>query len=1255
MVSANGSSLGTTDQFVETTICIQNSISFTNFRFHVLTTDSNFEQKNILGYNLFKQVIDQGINIFDYTDNAKPKPAPRLLYASEETIIEANTSESVEAERSSHVIESKYILIRGPDLKPNSPLFIPDGIAQAEAPRILIGNQSDHDIVIRKGETIAAFAWAGDTISEDNNHLDRLRLITHVSEISQPRKDEILNKIKTWKAKRKAKLEKFHVTEEQLEIGEIAEETKEALLAVLNTRKGAFAIDKGEQGMTHYEYTIEFKPNEENKVVRPKLSDFCLKNYRHNLIQSQYIDEDIEKLLAAGTISYTSSAANLPTVMVVKRLNNGKVKTRLCVNFTKLNHHVQIRNWSVPNCPEIMDRLSQSIAESKKKNQTVYFLTTDICKAFQSIHLDPVSRMYCAFSHRDKSYAFDFLPFGLSSSPAAFTETISRILVDILNKYKKNLAVYIDDIIAWSPDKKLLLKILDELLERLESENVLLNLEKSSFFVQEVNFLGKIINNDGIRPTEKSLDTIINFDRPKTLKNTQKLLGHANFLLDHLPRFKIVAQPLYDLISRLILDDVLPTKVIQLSEKENKAWDDVINLANSAIQIEHLDYFGKLYLVADACQSHVGYCLGNEYIDETGAERHTVCKVGSFKMHPSLLNSCSKIHEAFGLLNSLKLLRRELQGTELTLYSDNKAAVNLIKEGEFNSAAVPRALKYLFPFTQCINLTVKYITAKSNLISFSDAISRNVIRVETIRTINAETQINWQHSFNWNILIEGQKHDELCQHLHKKLAREGFAKISGKDVAKTNDTLYVIKQDIPMVIIPEKFIYKLLRAIHNGSIHGSEATMARIIQREQLFIPQQNQRIRELVSSCLTCQLHSRVACPSKQFSFNLKPTIAFSQIHVDLFTLTNVNVNQYSYRYVLLAIDSFSQHLCAYLLETKTSTEVSKHIRSYCMQLNINNATFASDNGREFDNIDLKNTLRNFCCSHMRTAAMNPTANNLVERCVGETKRRLRKLGTSETTMSENLELVVYTHNNTPIGTKLNRTPFELAFGRPNLQLLGKDDDDIRINASEYEEQYSKLQYEVASHVTKTMIEQLFTTTYKDGKFKRLDFCLVLAPSKPNFLGKTGLSYIGPCIITKLFGRNGYIAKCIYSGQTYRRNGKYIKLLNLSNELKRDIKGQLMNMQISSIDADSLREIIDTKLNEKNNLDKEIQKEIATLIDPEKRYEKGDIQDAEPKGGKNLVATAPTPQPEDKTQNSQNTRNNHYNLREKRKIKYSA
>ena len=1244
---AAGNMLCQVDKYVTTTINIKDTVSLENYDLYLVPSTAQFDHQNILGMDIFDTVTNMGLNIIHLTDNSRFNPKRNLLYTKESTTLLPNSEEAIMVETQGTKIIDKYIVTEGPQTKPGAPLVIPDGITFAENPVVYIVNNSHHPITIEAGEAIAAFKPAGNIITK-NTESERLRLITHVSELKHERKTHILEKIKKWEDDRKPKLKDFTIKESMVDVGKCADaKTKELLIKILNNRKGSFAMDKTEQGMSFYEYQMEFKVNEANEQIWPKLSDFWVRNYKHNLIQSQYIDEEIEKLLQAGTISYTSSNANLPTILILKITPEKKTKARLCIDFTKLNKFVQVRNWSVPNCPQVLDTLSQAIANSRKQGLKVMFCMTDVKAAFQSIHLEPKSKMYTAFSHRDKSYAFENLPFGLASSPASFTECVNRIMVDILTKYKKNITIYIDDILIWGTSTSLILKILDEVLERLEAEHLLLNLEKSTFFVDEVNFLGKIINNDGIKPTEKSLMEIFNFDLPFTMKNTQKLLGHANFLLDHLPRFRVVAQPLYDLISRLIKSEAKPSQKITLTETEKTAWENIKNLAKSAVQLDHLDYFGPMYVTADACATHVGYCMGNIVEQANGENHHTVCKVGSFAMHKALQNSCSKIHEAFGLLNALKIMQRVLQGSEVTLYSDNKAAVNLIQKGQFNASDCPRPLKYLFPYTLNMCLTVKYLSAQSPMISFADAISRNIIRVEKLRICRNFQTINIMADLNRDKITQIQKTDEWCQSLETKRKQNGIAKINGKAVVKRDETLFVVRNGIECILIPEKLADEILDVIHLSSIHGSIEVMARLLQKEKIYINRQNQKLQQIVDTCLTCQLHARVNAPKKVFAFNLKPTANFERLHMDLFVLAYSNG---PYRFGLLIIDAFSGHLAGYLIKTKASTEVAAKVRSYCMTYNVNSATFTSDNGREFANTDMQDVLTQFGCNQMFSAAINPTANGIIEAVVGSVKRKLRTMDTTEETLVNNFELVIYNHNSTPGKNRMNFTPFEISTGRRNLSLLTLDDSslDTLTSVDDAYRQMQMIQYQVAEHVTNTMRTELFSVTKRPNQtFRRLDFVLILGPPKPKFLVKSNLAWHGPMIVTSLFGRNGVKVRDIYSGRSYKRNTKYVKLLNLSNSLKRTIKEQLLQFKTGSLDPDTLEEIITRKLQEREELDNQLQVEIKTLTAPARP-----LEDEITNSPRQETETYKEAENEPKSQKGK-IDDNRYNLRQRNRVNY--
>ena len=195
-----------------------------------------------------------------------------------------------------------------------------------------------------------------------------------------------------------------------------------------------------------------------------------------------------------------------------------------------------------------------------------------------------------------------------------------------------------------------------------------------------------------------------------------------------------------------------------------------------------------------------------------------------------------------------------------------------------------------------------------------------------------------------------------------------------------------------------------------------------------------------------------------------------------------------------------------------------------------------------------------------MFTAAINPTSNGIIENKISVIKRQLRALNTTDETLEQNLEMVIYNHNSMPDGNKLNRTPFEISMGRMNLSLLSQIEEEPIDNFDKIRDQLQTIQYQVADNLTKTMRSELFSIGQRQNHhFRRLDFVLILGPPKPGFMVRSNLAWHGPMIVTSLFGRAGVKVRDIYSGRSYKRNTKYVKLLNLSNSLKRTIKEQLL------------------------------------------------------------------------------------------------
>lgn len=72
-------------------------------------------------------------------------------------------------------------------------------------------------------------------------------------------------------------------------------------------------------------------------------------------------------------------------------------------------------------------------------------------------------------------------------------------------------------------------------LEKLKKNNVSINFNKSQFAVDEVKYLGYIINKNGIKADISRINKLKNIRTPKSKKDIQKLLGFINRFRPYIP------------------------------------------------------------------------------------------------------------------------------------------------------------------------------------------------------------------------------------------------------------------------------------------------------------------------------------------------------------------------------------------------------------------------------------------------------------------------------------------------------------------------------------------------------------------------------------------------------------------------------------------------------------------------------------------------------------------------------------------------
>ncbi len=140
-------------------------------------------------------------------------------------------------------------------------------------------------------------------------------------------------------------------------------------------------------------------------------------------------------------------------------------------------------------------------------------------------------------------YEFLVMPFGLKNSPRTFQRTMASILGDL-----PFIKIFLDDILVFSSNIEEHDQHLEVVFERLSKAGATINIEKSSFRKEEVEYLGYLISNKGIKPSIRAINSLKAFKQPTNVNQERKLLGLINYLRPFLKNLSHYLSPISDIL-----------------------------------------------------------------------------------------------------------------------------------------------------------------------------------------------------------------------------------------------------------------------------------------------------------------------------------------------------------------------------------------------------------------------------------------------------------------------------------------------------------------------------------------------------------------------------------------------------------------------------------------------------------------------------------------------------------------------------------
>ncbi|KAJ7993898.1 hypothetical protein DPEC_G00259470 [Dallia pectoralis] len=228
------------------------------------------------------------------------------------------------------------------------------------------------------------------------------------------------------------------------------------------------------------------------------------------------------------------------------------------------------------------------------------------------------------------------------------------------------VAVYLDDIILTGRDEAEHLSTLDEVLSRLKDAGLRLHRSKCAFLQNEVEYLGHVVNAEGLHPVQDKVRAIEGAPPPTTV--TEAYLGLLNYYNKFLPSLATRLAPLHKLLRKNVL--------WAWNREQEEAFQSSKQLLKSAKVLGHYSADKALVLACDASPHGVGAVL--LHVMEDGSERPLGFMSRTLTPAEKRYSELNK--EGLAIIFGIKRFHKYIYGRTFTISTDHKPLISLFHE-----------------------------------------------------------------------------------------------------------------------------------------------------------------------------------------------------------------------------------------------------------------------------------------------------------------------------------------------------------------------------------------------------------------------------------------------------------------------------------------------------------------------------------------------------------------------------------------------
>ena len=636
-----------------------------------------------------------------------------------------------------------------------------------------------------------------------------------------------------------------------------------------------------------------------------------------------------------------------------------------------------------------------------------------------------------------------------------------------------------------------------KVLARVKEAGLKLSADKCKFLKTEVNYLGHVINKEGVQTDPEKIACIEKWELPNCKKELQTFLGFCNYYRRFIKNYAAISERL----------------TAMLKEGNDFRWNDDRRLAFTELKKKLMSppvlalpiKEGKYILDTDASYNSIGAVLSQE---QNGIER--VISYASKTMSKSQRQYCITRKELLAIYTFVLKFKHYLLGTQFVVRTDHQALKWLLKWDNPNTSQYciwraelevfdmiveyrkggehinADALSRLPPCEQCLIMhlepkkrrNVKVHGEKASTISEkgSQESERVLYKIqdegdeweqekdETLKTIlTIINEKNYDMNKTYDEILKGGKELKKIWELRKELRLRG-------------GLIFLFRKDDYRLLIPQHKRNSIVDELHRALGHvGIEKTLQAL--KREYYWPNMKITVQKIIEECVECTHHKykngRVRAPLQ----SIVATEPFQILGIDI--TGPFEISKGGYKYILGVIDYFSKYVSLIPIRTTDAETVAKELFTHWISKFGVPGRVHSDCGSNFNSKLFSEYCKIMGIQKTFTSPYYPQSDGLVERLFRTAKSMIGAVMEERQTKDWSSVLpVVELGLRATVQKTTGYSPFELIFGRkPRLPQVCTFYGNMEITNYEYLEQLKRkvrdLRLKANTEITKRKKEE--------------------------------------------------------------------------------------------------------------------------------------------------------------------------------------